>query len=295
MLRGTGTRKGRGGQSAKDDRPSVLAPSTAVGVLSRTTRRQHGAKLGRTRSGSNVIGQEDESLGEGKSQPSWYERIERGLTWLGKRVNDRPWTVGAKIAEKKNGLGEDTPVTALLPSSRTPPSSTPTAQLRLSDLLGSDVSGEVPSSQRVNGLSPTSGPSTSALPCPTSPAQASLRSSFQTACGIPMPASSGSRRARRSGRERPDDEEGKVTSSSCQDREISIPTGGKRVIAASAGGLLPTGASSRSGGGGRNSGERAVAVGEGSVKKRGKRVWSGSDAEGEGEKGKGEKRGEKEG
>ena len=112
MPQGTGTRKGRGGQSAKDDRPSALAPSTAVGVPSRTTWRQRGAELGRTRSGSNVIGQEDESLGEGKSQPSWYERMEGGVTWLGKRVNDRSWTVGAEIAEEKNGLGEDTPVTA---------------------------------------------------------------------------------------------------------------------------------------------------------------------------------------
>ena len=207
MPRGAATKKGKGGQANKAGQPSVLAFPAESGIPDQPARRQQRARRGKGRSTSSVSDQETSSVTESSCQLSRHERMEKGLTRLGKKANDRPEAVTWGESEKGIEQGDNTTITALLPTSSGSPRSTPTAQVRLSDLLGSDSNGDSPATQYDGGLTPADSLSTSALPCRTSPAPASLRSSFQTAQGTPTPTSTGSRRSRRSRGEKAHEEE----------------------------------------------------------------------------------------
>ena len=291
MPRGAATKKGRGGQADRGDRPSVLASQEGSGVPDQPARRQQGSRRGKVRSVSSVSDQETSSVTEGSCQLSRHERMEKGLTRLGKKANDRPEAVTWEESEKDNEQGDNTTITALLPSSSGPPTPTPTAQVRLSDLLSSDSIGDSPAAQHDGGLTPADSLSTSVLPCRTSPAPASLRSSFQTARGTPTPTSTGSRRSRRSrGEKAHEEEEERVISPKNRADEISAPAGGNREGAGSESASISIDISQLPSDGVRKGGTAPVKNGGETRKKRGKRVRSESKAAEEKERVEGESR-----
>ena len=287
MPRGAATKKGRGGPADKAGQPSVLASPTESGVPDQPARRQQGARRGKGRNTSSISDRESSSVTEGNSQLSCHERIEKGLTRLGKKANDRPETVAREDTGKNKDQGDDTLITALLPSSSGPPTPTPTAQVRLSDLLGSDSNRNSPTLECGNRLTPADNLSTSALPCQTSPAPTSFRSSFQTARGTPTLTSSGSRSTRRSRGEKAHPEEEEVINSGGRTGEVSTPAEKTHGGAGSVNASPSVAVSSQSSSGMRKDVVEPAGRGSETRKKRGKRVRSASETAEEKEESRG--------